>query len=338
MAKPLQTRTLRATARNLAFLARRLRAGEIVAVPTETVYGLAGNALDPAACAKIFRAKGRPASDPLIVHLHSAAQLPLVCQPNAAALKLARRFWPGPLTLILPKADAVPGIVTAGRDSVAVRVPSHPVFRRLLKLTGLPLAAPSANPFGYISPTTARHVREGLGGKIRHILDGGAAQIGLESTIVDLRDSRRPVLLRPGAITLADIRSVLPRVTESRRTARAAVTTAKSIGLVAPGLLARHYSPRTPVVLHAVIPLPRATSSDARDAWVFLRRPRIGKKTAPNIFWLDERGTLPGAARRLFATLRTIDAIKFRRIHVELAPDRGLGRAINDRLRRAASR
>ena len=164
MAKPLQTRTLRATARNLAWLARQLRAGEIVAVPTETVYGLAGNALDAAACAKIFRAKGRPASDPLIVHLHSAAQLPLVCQPNAAALKLARRFWPGPLTLVLPKTDAVPAIVTAGRDSVAVRVPSHPVFRRLLKLTGLPLAprarTPSATSVRRRPATCARALAE----------------------------------------------------------------------------------------------------------------------------------------------------------------------------------
>ena len=146
------------------------------------------------------------------------------------------------------------------------------------------------------------------------------------------------MLLRPGAITLADIRSVLPRATESRRTAAITVTPAKPVGQIAPGMLARHYSPRTPVVLHAEIPPPHANSSDARDAWLFLRRPRIGKKNPPNIFWLDERGTLRGAARRLFATLRTIDAKKFRRIHVELAPDHGLGRAINDRLRRAAAR
>ncbi len=335
MAPPVTTRICRATARNLAFLARRLRAGEIVAVPTETVYGLAGNALDPAACAKIYRAKGRPASDPLIVHLHSVAQLPLVCQPNAAALKLARRFWPGPLTLVLPKVHTVPGIVTAGRDSVAVRVPSHPVFRRLLKLTDLPLAAPSANPFGYISPTTARHVREGLRGKVRHILDGGPATIGLESTILDLRNPRRPVILRPGAITLADIRRVLRQATERRP---AAIKSTAARGQIAPGLLARHYSPRTPVVLHAAISEARAAAGDRREAWIFLRRPTTAKKPGPNIFWLDERGALAGAARRLFATLRTVDAQKFRRIHVELAPDRGLGRAINDRLRRAAAR
>jgi L-threonylcarbamoyladenylate synthase len=336
MAPPVPTRIRQATPGNLAFLARRLCAGEIVAVPTETVYGLAGNALDPAACARIFRAKGRPVSDPLIVHLHSAAQLPLVCRPNAAALKLARRFWPGPLTLILPKIDAVPAIVTAGRDSVAVRVPRHPVFRQLLKLTKLPLAAPSANPFGYISPTTARHVRDGLNGKIRHILDGGPAAIGLESTIVDLRDPQRPVILRPGAITLADIRSVLRRTTARRHTVPKA---APSAGQVAPGLLARHYSPRTPVVLHDRISQAQVTAlSDGREAWIFLRRPRTAKKIAPHIFWFDDRGALAGVARQLFATLRTIDAKKFRRIHVELAPDRGIGRAINDRLRRAAAR
>ncbi|MEO6245390.1 MAG: L-threonylcarbamoyladenylate synthase [Opitutaceae bacterium] len=331
----MQTRLLQPTARNLALLARRLRAGELVAVPTETVYGLAAHALDPAACAKIYRAKGRPASDPLIVHLHSAAQLPLVCQPNAAALKLARRFWPGPLTLVLPKLAAVPGIVTAGRDSVAVRVPSHPVFRRLLKLAGIPLAAPSANPFGYISPTTAAHVREGLGGKIRDILDGGPATIGLESTIVDLRDPKRPVILRPGAITLADIRRVLRTATERAPTGH---KTGRSGGQIAPGLLARHYSPRTPVVLHIALPPEIANMEDLREAWIFLRRPHSAKKSAPNIFWLDARGSLAGAARRLFATLRTVDAQRFRRIHVELAPDHDLGRAINDRLRRAAAR
>ena len=345
MAPAIKTRTCRPTDRNLARLVRRLRAGEIVAVPTETVYGLAANALDPVACAKIYRAKGRPASDPLIVHLHSAAQLAQVCRPNAAALKLARRFWPGPLTLVLPKTGAVPAIVTAGRDSVAVRVPSHPVFRRLLRLAGIPLAAPSANPFGYISPTTARHVREGLGGKIGFILDGGPAKIGLESTIVDLRNPRRPVILRPGAITLADIRGVLRDATEKRRaTAALRANDTPGAGQVAPGLLARHYSPHTPVVLHAAIPLSRTLVSagrgaaDAREAWVFQRQPRAGKKSAANIFWLDERGRLGGVARNLFAMLRRLDTKKFRRLHIELAPDRGIGRAINDRLRRAAAR
>src|SRR5690606_34037411 len=155
-------RIYRGTPRNLSLLAKALRAGELVAVPTETVYGLAANALDAKACGKIFRAKGRPANDPLIVHLHSLSQLPTIAQPNDAALKLARAFWPGPLTLVLPKQAIVPSVVSAHLPSVAVRMPRHPLFRKLLKLADLPLAAPSANPFGYISPTTAAHVQSSL--------------------------------------------------------------------------------------------------------------------------------------------------------------------------------
>jgi L-threonylcarbamoyladenylate synthase len=190
-----KARLYRGTPRNIPFLARQLQAGELVAVPTETVYGLAANALDARACAKIFKAKGRPTADPLIVHVYALSQLKDLCEVNDAALTLAKAFWPGPLTLVLPKKPVVPDIVTAGRDSVAVRMPRHPVFRRLLKAAGLPLAAPSANPFGYVSPTTAQHVLDGLGGKIRYILDAGPAALGLESTIVDLRGC--PTLLRP---------------------------------------------------------------------------------------------------------------------------------------------
>lgn len=331
--KPSTARIYRGLPRNLAFLARRLQAGEIVGVPTETVYGLAANALDPRACEKIFHAKARPADDPLIVHVHSEAQLPLVCIPNAAAHRLAARFWPGPLTLILPKTPAVPGVVTAGRDSVAVRVPSHPLFRRLLKQCGLPLAAPSANPFGYISPTTAEHVRQGLGSRIRYILDGGPAHIGLESTIVDLRDPSKPSVLRPGAITAAEIERALGRPLVA---AKPAPKARRASGQVAPGLLARHYSPRTPVVLHERIPAQARGAQDAREAYVYLRRPAT--RTPANVFWLDARGDLRGVARRLFATLRKLDAMAFTRIHIELAPDEGIGRAINDRLRRAAAR
>ncbi len=340
MAATPSARIYRGTARNLANLARRLRAGELVAVPTETVYGLAAHALDADACAEIFRAKGRPANDPLIVHLHSARQLGLVCQPNAAALRLARAFWPGPLTLVLPKTPAVPAIVTAERDSVAVRVPRHPLFRRLLRLAGVPLAAPSANPFGYISPTTAEHVRQGLGKKIRHILDGGPAAIGLESTIVDLRDPQRPAVLRPGAITAEQIARVLgcSVATPARVTKPAGK---KSGGQVAPGLLARHYSPRTPLVLHGKIS-PAALRHGAKDeAFLFQRQPRgvTGASSATaNVFWFDASGRLSSVARGLFAMLRRLDTLGFARIHAELAPERGLGRAINDRLRRAAAR
>ena len=324
-------RLYRGTPANLARLARRLRAGELVAVPTETVYGLAANALDARACRRIFTAKGRPANDPLIVHIHSLTQLHDVADINPAALKLARKFWPGPLTLVLPKKPIVPDVVSAGLPSVAVRMPSHPLFRQLLQLTELPLAAPSANAFGYVSPTTAEHVRAGLPKKIRHILDGGPCSIGLESTIVDLRDPKKPRLLRPGAVTLTELsRALGVRVRPAPTRARA-----KTAAQVAPGLLARHYSPRTPVTLHAKLSPAQAAESSAREAWVFLAKPK--HLTGKNIFWLDARGELAGVARRLFATLRRLDAQRFTRLHVELARGEGLADAINDRLRRAGA-
>lgn len=322
------TRVYRGTPRNIALLAARLRAGELVAVPTETVYGLAANALDPRACAKIFKVKGRPTTDPLIVHIHSLRQLALPSRPNPIALELARAFWPGPLTMVLPKTEIVPDIVTAGRDSVAVRMPKHALFRRLLKAAAVPLAAPSANPFGYISPTTAAHVHASLAGKIGHILDGGGSRIGLESTIIDVRDPREPVILRPGAITIEEVEAVLGRKV------RVHMVHSRSSGAqVAPGQLARHYSPRTPVVLHKRI---AAGAQDPREAFVFLGKPPTPMRR--NVYWLDPRGDLRGAARRLFAVLRMLDVKGYSKLHVELAPESGLGRAINDRLRRAAAR
>ena len=324
-----RARLHRGTPRNLAYLAARLRAGELVAVPTETVYGLAANALDAAACRKIFAAKGRPVTDPLIVHIHSLDQLSQICEPNEAALKLARAFWPGPLTLVLPKKNSMPDIVTAGRPSVAVRMPSHPLLRRLLKKAGIPLAAPSANPFGYVSPTTAAHVQDGLGGKIPHILDGGPARIGLESSIVDVRSPRRIRLLRPGTVTKAQLERALGQPV--RAIAHRAASATGRAGQLAPGSLARHYSPRTPVSLHASLP----GAKKASEAYVFLRKPDTAR--AANVFWLDAKGDLRGVARRLFATLRRLDAMGFRRIHVERATGEGLAEAINDRLRRAAA-
>ena len=327
------TRVYRGTPRNLAMLARRLRAGELVAVPTETVYGLAANAFDSQACEKIFAAKGRPTSDPLIVHILSMRDLAHIAQTNPAAEKLARKFWPGPLTLVLHKHPDVPAVVSAGLPSVAVRMPAHPLFRRLLRLAGTPLAAPSANPFGYVSPTTVEHVRAGLGGKIRHILDGGPAQIGLESTIVDLRDPRKPRLLRPGAVTLAQLERVLRQKVAWRR--KLSRTPECAGAQLAPGLMARHYSPRTPVVLHGRI---RATTAlrHLGEAWVLAAKPP--QRTGPNVFWLDARGDLRNGARRLFAILRRLDSGRFSTINVELAQGTGLADAINDRLRRAAAR
>lgn len=322
-------RIYRGTPHNLKLLARRLRDGQLVAVPTETVYGLAANALDARACRRIFRAKGRPRTDPLIVHVHALQQLEAICVMNAAARCLAAKFWPGPLTIVLPKTAAVPDVVTAGRSSVAVRMPNHTLFRRLLRLAGVPLAVPSANRFGYVSPTTAEHVRQGLGRNVRHILDGGPARIGVESTIVDLRDPAHPRVLRPGAISREEIAHTLgipvPGLARRRRPANSPK------GQLAPGLLARHYSPKTPVVLHARMP----RAGDPDEAFLFLGRPQ--GLLRQNVFWLDSRGNLGGAARRLFGMLRELDSMRFRRIHVELPLPIGLGEAINDRLRRAAT-
>ncbi|HEU5077781.1 MAG TPA: L-threonylcarbamoyladenylate synthase [Opitutaceae bacterium] len=343
-----RTRIYQATPANLARLAEILRKGGLVGVPTETVYGLAANALDAAACRGIFRAKGRPSNDPLIVHIESVDRIETLAETNPAVRKVAKAFWPGPLTLVLKKKDTVPSVVTAGRDSVAVRVSSHPTFRKLLALCRLPLAAPSANPFGYISPTTAQHVKDGLGKKIEHILDGGPATIGVESTILDLRDPAHPKILRPGAIEHAALEKVLG-VRVARPKARAQADEAA----VAPGMLLRHYSPRTPLVLHRQLKREDTLIASANEAFILMKpldaridksttaRPRSGARRAAqgNIFALSKNGDLTACAKSLFATLRQLDKGNWKRIHAELAPgDSALATAINDRLTRAAAK
>jgi L-threonylcarbamoyladenylate synthase len=239
-----------------------------------------------------------------------------------------RTFWPGPLTLVLPKKTCVPGIVTSGGPTVALRAPAHPLARRLLKLAGVPLAAPSANPFTYISPTTAEHVRQGLGSRIPHILDGGPCPIGVESTVLDLTRPNRPRVLRPGAISAEEIARVLnTKVTTVRRAGK------KGARLLAPGLLDKHYSPRTPLTLS------NAPATATRDiAVIWLRRPS-GKASAGN-YWLSQRGALAYIARNLYRVLREADAGGHRRILVEKLPPTagGLAAAINDRLKRAAAK
>jgi len=324
-------RILRGTVRNLAQLARHLRAGGLVAVPTETVYGLAGDATNRAACRRIFSAKRRPRADPLIVHIASIRDLARIAHPNPAALRLARKFWPGPLTMVLPKAAVIPDEATAGLPSVAVRLPSHPLFRRLIRLAGRPLAAPSANPFGYVSPTTADHVRRNLGSRVPFILDGGPSKIGLESTIIDLRNPARPVLLRPGTVSREQIARVL-----GVPVARARKSKATGRMQVAPGQMARHYSPRTPVVLHPRMTGAMVAKGGPSDAWLFLSNPHLSG-SLKNVFWLDAKGDLRAAAHRLFATLRQMDEGGFRRIHAERPKGTGIAEALNDRLTRAAT-
>jgi len=315
-----------------------------VAVPTETVYGLAANALDTQACERIFAAKDRPAEDPLIVHVASVTAAATVAELNPAARELARAFWPGPLTMVLPKKRVVPAIVTAGLDSVAVRVPRHPVFRDLLRECGLPLAAPSANPFGYVSPTRPEHVQRGLGDRIEHILDGGPCEVGLESTIVDLRNPARPCVLRPGAISAEAIAQVLGVAVTARR-ARVlpgARRSGKKTGKAqrAPGLLARHYSPGTRLRLVARIEPAEVLAAGRRVAYLFLSRPKDPRLAAlgNRVAWLSESGDPAEAGRNVYSRLRTLDEGGYREIIAERVPGESAFAALADRLGRAAAR
>ncbi|HYC69697.1 MAG TPA: L-threonylcarbamoyladenylate synthase [Opitutaceae bacterium] len=331
----MKTRVLPPTPAALRRIAAELRRGRLAAVPTETVYGLAANALDARACRAIFRAKRRPAHDPLIVHVSDLAAAEELAEFNDAARRLARAFWPGPLTLVLPKKALIPAVVTSGGDSVALRCPAHPVMRRLLRAAKVPLAAPSANPFGYVSPTTAAHVVEGLGGRIPYVIDGGPSRVGVESTIADLRDPRRPRVLRPGAVSAAQLGRVLRlRVASQPPTSPTAP--------VAPGMLARHYSPRTPLELVTVAAATaRARRLAPGEAVIFFRRPNLARRRSEGtVAWLTDDGSAAQAARRLYGVLRELDHRGLRRAFVALAPASAgpLGAAINDRLRRAARR
>lgn len=332
---------LRDTPADLDRAAALLRVGEIVALPTETVYGLAADALNLAAVQRIFSAKGRPLIDPLIVHVASLESVAQIAEIPPALEQLAVRFWPGPLTVVLRKKPEVPGLVTAGGPTVAVRFPAHPLIRKVIELSGCFLAAPSANPFGYVSPTRAAHVRESLGERVPWILDGGECEHGLESTIVHLSDPAGPRLLRPGPISREALEDVLD-VAVAARESRAGGSACSSEAQEAPGMLSRHYSPRTPVLLREPGEVPAVREGLAGQAVVWLRRPvtPVGGASgaeAPAEFWLSEDGDLREVARNVFALLRRLDAGGYSLIHVELAGGGGLAPAINDRLRRATA-
>lgn len=302
-----------------------LRSGGLVALPTETVYGLGANALDSKAVAKIFAAKDRPYFDPLIVHLANIDWLPRVASEfPAKARKLAERFWPGPLTLVLPKTSAVPDLVTSGLPSVAVRVPDHPLTQQVLRLADIPVAAPSANPFGRLSPTTAEHVWQQLGNRIDAILDGGPCKVGVESTILQI-ESDRVVQLRPGGTPLEAIEELVGRVelVQSSSTEQPA----------APGMLQSHYAPRTPIVLVDQIP---TEPFWARTGLLVLDQ--TGGKPAgyTTVEVLSSRGDLIEAAAGFFQALHRMDSLSLDGIVAVRLPDHGLGRALNDRLQRAA--
>lgn len=309
-----------ATPEALRAAAERLRRGKLVAFPTETVYGLGADATNARAVAAIFTAKGRPRFNPLIVHVADMSHAALHARFSAQAEALAAAFWPGPLTLVLDKRAMSPvcDLATAGLATIALRIPSHPVARQLLLAADVPVAAPSANRSGHVSPTRAEHVVADLGAQDILILEGGATKVGLESTVVDVSGAE-PILLRPGGIARAAVEAVLG--------VRVGVATGDSDLPASPGMLARHYAPRTALRLNATRP-------DAGEAWLGFG-PDAAAHAGPAIN-LSATGDLVEAAAHLFAALRTLDMSGVPCIAVAPVPEHGLGEAINDRLRRAA--
>ena len=302
-----------------------LRLNGLVALPSETVYGLAGNALASEAVAKIFETKERPYFDPLIVHIADSKWLTKLAKPDSAesplVAKMIKRFWPGPLTILFPKTDLVPDIVTAGSPCVAIRMPSHPVFAEVLRRLGEPLAAPSANRFGRVSPTRAGHVFEELGGRIPLILDAGPTMVGLESTIVRATEHRIEIL-RPGPITEETLTEVAP-TDELRASGK----------IVAPGQTASHYAPQKRVYLFDIEDLADHSKDSAFVCW----GPIHHTERFFAVRSLSENYSLLEAAQRLFQLFREIDQMEgVKQIFVERVPERGLGRAIMNRIGRAA--
>ena len=339
----MNTQLLTPTAEALSLAADIFRSGGLVAFPTETVYGLGANALDRSAVLSIFEAKGRPADNPLIVHIYDRDQLDPLCRIPERANLLMDAFWPGPLTVLCHKTTAVPDEVTAGLPTVAVRMPSHPVAREMLKVCGLPIAAPSANSSGRPSPTTAAHVLEDMNGKIPLIIDGGMCDVGLESTVLDLCHGE-PVILRPGGVTREMISNVL----------NCDVSVAGSVlrplreneTALSPGMLYRHYAPKAVVTLvqgpeERVVPLLESLCMEQRAA---------GKKTCVLCF-SEHVAALAGCsphdigsssspsqiAHRLFDTLRKLDEEGMEAVFSEVIPPEGVGLAVMNRLGRAAS-
>jgi len=309
-----------ASPHDITAAARLLREGRLVAFPTETVYGVGGDATNDQAVASIFQTKGRPQFNPLIIHVFDIATASAIATFDERAKRLADLFWPGPLSLVLPRPAHSPIslLASAGLDSLAIRVPDHPLALQLLKETGRPVAAPSANRSGRVSPTTVDHVREELGDKIAAILDGGPCRVGLESTVLDLT-GERPVILRHGGITRAAIESAIGSVDEALADDNAPRS---------PGMLSSHYAPSLSVRLNATTVQPgEALLAFGGDL----------PPGAAEIRWLSRGGDLTEAAANLFAHLRSLDRPEFSGIAVMPIPEDGLGAAINDRLRRAAA-
>lgn len=312
---------------DIAEAKQHLEAGELVAIPTETVYGLAANALNEEAVAKIFKAKNRPSFDPLIVHTNSIEKVERVVEEIPAnAIKLVQTFWPGPLTILLKKKSIVPDLVTSGLDSVAVRIPSHPLTLELLSQLDFPLAAPSANPFGYVSPTEAQHVEAQLGDKVSYILDGGTCRVGVESTIVSFLNEE-PRVLRLGGLAVEKIEAVIGPVEVNQHS---------SSRPAAPGMLKSHYAPGKSIEL--INDFDWSKQSDFSEIGTIVFKNTLENIPLQNQLILSKSGDLDEAARNLFSALRFLDQNpNIRTILTEFVPNEGLGRAINDRLKRATA-
>ena len=322
----LKTQILPASEAAVAIAARCLGEGGLVAFPTETVYGLGADAANAGAIARLYEAKGRPSFNPLIAHVGDIAAAMRIARFDPTAIKLAEAFWPGPLTLVLPRTSdcAVADLATAGLDTIAVRVPAHPVARAILRAFGGPVVAPSANLSGHVSPTSAAHVQSDLNGRIDLIVDGGAVEVGVESTIVGCFEV--PMLLRPGGLPRGEIERVM-----GRPLARPPEDADHEAGQpLAPGMLASHYAPRTQVRLNA-------GNVETNEALLAFGPDSVpGAEAASALMNLSPRGDLAEAAAHLFGYLRELDTKGARAIAVAPVPHHGLGEAINDRLRRAA--
>lgn len=313
---------------NIDIAATLLKKGEAVAIPTETVYGLAANALNTSAVAKIFQIKQRPTFDPLIIHLSSFEKVyNYVLEVPEIFEELAKKFMPGPLTLLLRKKDIIPDLVTAGSPYVAVRIPSHNVTKSLLDMVDFPLAAPSANPFGYISPTTAQHVADQLGNKVYYILDGGPCDVGLESTIIGMNENGDIEVLRKGGLSIESIQEVVGNII---------IRDISSSNPEAPGMLTSHYSPKVPLILTDLGQLNKV--SDINRTGIISFRNFLPTIPTKHQIVLSPSGNFMDAARNLFKGMRYLDGCDLDIIYAELAPEEDLGIAINDRLRRAAHR
>lgn len=303
-----------------------IKSGGIIAFPTETVYGLGADAFNPIAVARIFEAKNRPFFDPLIVHIADLSQMGMLCsRMDKRAGRLAGRFWPGPLTLVLPKNERVPDIVTAGLGTVAIRMPDHLIALDLIIRAGTPIAAPSANRFGYISPTTAAHVMEQLGDRVDMIIDGGDCTVGVESTIIKLDDEKN-IILRPGGVPREEIESIIGPVE---------IATDIEGDPEAPGRLPYHYSPTIPVLLVETI---REIDFSRSDAGFLIFRKIDRELPLDRTEILSLNGDLKEAASNLFSSLHRLDKMNIKVIIAESVPEQGLGIAIMDRLRKAAKK